>query len=160
MLTIGILQGVTSIKDTTSFESQIFHQLEYPWCMQILVFGPKEHRKGGLFDSYFLSLEMPLPTLWNKIDGTQNDSFISCSPLKISMIGCPWFLKTSLFVWILQHLQLFFRRKKHRPHLLCCLLQGTSLEAAIRREALPQVEAAQSPWNLPPEKGLAGIYMI
>ena len=62
VLTI-ILQGVTSIKDTTSFESQIFHQLEYPWRMQILVFGPKEHRKGGLFDSYFPSLEMPLPTL-------------------------------------------------------------------------------------------------
>ena len=88
VLTI-ILQGVTSIKDTTSFESQIFHQLEYPWCMQILVFGPKEHRKGGLFDSYFPSLEMPLPFLRSKIDGTQIDSFISCSPLKISMIGCP-----------------------------------------------------------------------
>lgn len=40
-----ILQGVTSIKDTTSCASQIFHQLEYPWSMQTLVFGPKEHRR-------------------------------------------------------------------------------------------------------------------
>lgn len=37
---------------------------------------------------------------------------------KKSMIGCPWFLKTSLFLWILQHLQLFLGVKHPKKHLL------------------------------------------
>ena len=108
VLTLWIFQGVASIKDTTCFdfglrtvwpikssESQVFHQFEYLWCMQILVFGPKKHRRGGRMvgliipicgyaSSNFVKENRGYPNWWLRF----------YSPLKMPMIGWPSFLES------------------------------------------------------------------